>query len=71
MIAGMSDYCIVWLKEQKGSCVLCGGETGVGAVGFHDADPIGPVCDSCMLEQERSLGDLLRTVRAQGNGGTN
>jgi hypothetical protein len=67
----MSDFSIVWLKEQKGPCVLCGGETCVGAAGWHQADPIGPVCDSCMLDRERILGALLRKARAQGNGGTN
>ena len=67
----MSDVSIVWLKQPKGPCVLCGDETGVGAVGYHHADPIGPVCDSCMLEQERVLGELLRKVRAQSNSGAN
>lgn len=30
MIAAMGDFSIVRLKEQKGPCVLCGDETGVG-----------------------------------------
>ena len=68
----MSDFSIVWLKEQKGPCVLCGDETGVGAVGWrHQGDPVGPVCDRCMLDRERILGELLRRARAQGNGDTN
>ncbi len=67
----MSDFSIVWLKQRKGPCIFCGDQTGVGAVGFHHGDPIGPVCDSCMLERERLLGELLRKVRAQGNGGAN
>ncbi len=68
----MSDFSIVWLKQPRGPCVLCGAETGVGAVGWrHQGDPIGPVCDSCMLKRERILGDLLRKARAQGNGGSN
>ncbi len=72
MIAVMGDFSIVWLKQPKGPCVLCGAETGVGAVGWrHQGDPVGPVCDSCMLGREETLGDLLRLARAQGNGGTN
>lgn len=68
----MSDFSIVWLKEPKGPCVLCGAETGVGAVGWrHQGEPIGPVCDSCMRDREETLGGLLRLARAQGNGGTN
>ncbi len=67
----MSDYSIIWLKQLKGPCVFCGDETGVGAVGYHLADPLGPVCDACMLERERALGILLRKARTQGNGGTN
>lgn len=67
----MSDLSIVWLKESKGSCVFCGDETGVGAVGWrHQGDPIGPVCDTCMLDREETLGGLLKLVRAQGNGGS-
>ena len=66
----MSDFSIVWLKEQKGPCVVCGAETGVGAVGWrHQGGPVGPVCESCMLEREETVGDLLRMARAQGNGG--
>ena len=43
-----------------------------GVVGWrHDGDPVGPVCDTCMSEREETLGDLLKIVRAQGNGGTN
>ena len=68
----MSNYVIVWLNQPRGPCVLCGDETGVGAVGRrHEGDPIGPVCDSCMLDRERLLGELLRKARAQGNGGAN
>lgn len=70
-MAAMSDFSVVWLKQLMGPCVLCGVKTGVGAVGWHQADPIGPVCDTCMLERERTLGDLLRMARAQGNGGGN
>ncbi len=51
----MSDFCIIFLKKKRGPCVLCGAETGVGAVGWHDANPFGPVCTACMLEQESSL----------------
>ncbi len=70
MIAAMGDFSIVWLKQPRGPCVLCGAETGVGAVGWrHEGDPVGPV--SCMLDREETLGDLLKLVRAQGNGGTN
>ncbi len=68
----MGDFSIVWLKQQSGPCVLCGAEIGVGAVGWrHEGDPVGPVCDACMLNREETLGDLLKLVRAQGNGGTN
>ncbi len=63
----MSEYCIVWLKRKRGPCVLCGADTGVGAVGWHQADPIGPVCTACMLEREKILGDVLITARAQAN----
>ena len=62
---------IVWLKDKKGPCVLCGGETDVGAVGWHQRDPIGPVCDACMLEREGFLGALLRKARAQSNRNVN
>ncbi len=48
MIAAMGDFSVVSLKEQKGPCVLCGAETGVGVVGWrHQGGPVGPVCDSC------------------------
>ncbi len=68
----MGDFSIVWLKQLKGLCVFCGDQTGVGVVGFHHADPIGPVCDSCMLERERILGELLEEGKgSQGNGGAN
>ncbi len=71
MMAAMSDVSIVWLKEKQGPCVLCGNQTGAGLVGWHQGDPVGPVCDTCMVERERTLGALLRKARAQGNGGRN
>ncbi len=71
MMVAMSDVSIVWLKEKQGPCVLCGVETGSGLVGWNLGDPAGPVCDTCMIDQERSLGALLRKARAQGNGGSN
>ena len=67
----MSDFSIVWLEQVVGPCVLCGDDTGVGAVGWHQADPIGAVCDSCMLDQERILGALLIKARAVDNGPVN
>ena len=63
----MNDFAIVWLKQEKGPCVLCGAETGVGAVGWHLVDPIGPVCVACMLDREEVLGRVLQKARAQGN----
>ncbi len=63
----MSDFCIVWLKLQDGPCVFCGAEIGVGAVGWHQAEPIGPVCTACMLHRERILGDILMKARARAN----
>ena len=67
----MSDFAIVWLKQEKGPCVLCGDETGVGAVGWHQSNPIGPVCDACMLDRERILGVLLMKARVVDNGEVN
>ena len=67
----MSDFSIVWLKQEKGPCVLCGDETGVGAVGWHQENPIGPVCDACMLDRERTLGALLMKARAVDNAEVN
>ncbi len=67
----MSDVCIAWFKEKQGPCVLCGDETVAGLVGWNQGEPVGPVCDTCMVDQERILGALLRKARAQGNGGTN
>ena len=65
----MSDFSIVWAEASKGPCVLCGTETGVGAVGWrHQGDPVGPVCDSCMLDREVVLGDLLKRTRALDDG---
>ena len=68
----MSDFSIVWPKQEKGPCVLCGDETGVGAVGWrHQGDPVGPVCDGCMVDRERTLGALLMKARAVDNGEVN
>ena len=67
----MPDFSIVWLKQEKGPCVLCGADTGVGAAGWYEGDPSGPVCDACMLDREEVLGVILQKARAQGNGGTN
>ncbi len=65
----MSDFCIVWLKREEGQgpCVLCDAEIGVGAVGWHQAEPFGPVCTACLLDRERILGDLLMKARARAN----
>lgn len=63
----MSDLCIIYLKKKRGPCVFCGAETGVGAVGWHDANPFGPVCTACMLEQEKLLGEALMKARAKTN----
>ncbi len=55
----MGDFSVVWLKQPRGPCVLCGAVTGVGAVGWrHQGDPVGPVCDT-MLDREDTLGELL------------
>ncbi len=60
----MSDFSIVWLKQKKGPCILCGNDTGVGAVGWrHKGDQVGPVCDDCMLDRDNTLGDVLRLAR--------
>ncbi len=67
----MNDYAIVWSTEDPGPCVLCGGATTTGAVGWHQADPPGPVCEECLLDGERILGELLRLNRAVDNGPVN
>ncbi len=66
--APRNEFAIVWLEQHEGPCVLCHGETGAGAVGWHLMDPIGPVCDACMVDREEILGHFLRRARAQGNG---
>ena len=57
-----SDFSIAWLDRPMGRCVLCSGEIGVGPVGWHEGNPIGPVCDECLIDAERGLGAVLRTV---------
>ena len=56
------DFCIEWRSESAGPCVLCDSATGTGPVGWHKTDPIGPVCDTCMISAYRSLGAVLMTV---------
>ena len=58
----LGDFCIEWLHSGAGPCVLCEEETGTGPVGWHKADPVGPVCDRCMIDRERGLGALLMTA---------
>ena len=45
-------------------CVLCNKEVGSGPVGFSKADPVGPVCDDCMLNLHPELGMLLLFANA-------
>ncbi len=63
----MGDFAIVWLEQDKGPCVFCEDKTGVGAVGWHQAEPVGTVCDACMLERENILGVELKKARAPRN----
>ena len=58
----LGDFCIRWVDQEVGPCVLCGGETGAGPVGWHQGNPIGVVCDECLLHAERGLGAALRTL---------
>jgi len=67
----MSDVSIVSLKKKPGPCVFCGYETDSGIVGWHQAHPVGPVCDACLLDQEKELGVFLKKARARGNGRSN
>lgn len=58
----ISDFCIVWLERPISRCVLCSGEIGFGPVAWHRGNPIGPVCDECIIDAERGLGAVLQTV---------
>ena len=58
----LNDFNVEWLEQEMGPCVLRRGETGIGPVGWHKGNPIGPVCDSCMIDQDRGLGAMLMTV---------
>ncbi|MCP3962304.1 MAG: hypothetical protein GY719_31055 [bacterium] len=31
-------------------------------MGWHKADPVGPLCDGCIVDKERGLGALLMTA---------
>lgn len=59
---GGQEYCIEWQSETDGPCVCCEGVTGTGPVGWHKTEPVGPVCDECMIRECRSLGAVLMTV---------
>ena len=61
-MAGLRDFSIEWIEREMGLCVLCSDETGVGPVGWHKGNPIGPVCDRCLGDAERGLGALMRTI---------
>ena len=67
----MGDYAITWHPEEPDPCVLCGKPIEAGAVGWHLEDPPGPVCDDCLLDGERILGEYLLLVRAVDNGPVN
>ncbi len=58
----LSDFVIAWLDRPISRCALCSGEIGAGPVGWHRGYPIGPVCDECLIDAERGLGAVLRTI---------
>ena len=62
-MAEPGDYSIRWFEEEMGPCVLCGDETGLGAVGWHRGDPTGPVCDACLADREPSLGAVVEAKK--------
>ena len=59
-----SDYCIVWLEREPNACVLCRGEVGQGPVGWYRGNPIGPICDTCLIDNAPGLGRLVLTGNA-------
>ncbi len=61
----LESVSIEWLNaDPERFCVLCKKEVGSGPVGFSKADPVGPVCDDCMLELHPELGMLLLFANA-------
>lgn len=57
-MADLGSFCVEWLHQGAGLCVLCENETGT----WHKVDPVGPVCDRCMIDRERGLGALMMTA---------
>lgn len=55
----LGPYSVQWLETDPGPCAVCGREVGWGPVGFKMDDPLGPVCDTCLLELNTELGMLL------------
>ncbi len=45
-------------EADLGPCA-CGLEIGSGPVGFRLDEPVGPVCDGCLLELNRDIGMLM------------
>ena len=61
----LESVSIEWIEADSApSCVLCQKEVGSGPVGFSKADPVGPVCDDCMLNLHPELGMLLLFANA-------
>ena len=61
-MADLGSFSVEWIDRNAGPCVFCNQDTGTGPVGWHKADPAGPVCDHCMIEAARGLGALMMTA---------